>query len=236
MTMGQLGDTLRDRRISLGISLETAEADTKIRARLLEALEAGDYAKLPNPGYVRGYVSSYARYLELDSVPLLAMYRAETGAGRFHDINVPDQKVAARHEQHAVPWRVGVAAALILAVISLCGWLGYRAWRGPSATPPLPSTATTGTPGVTSTPAGAQMFTLKIKVSSNGASTLKATVDGSVAYNGTLTGGDTQTFQVADVAVLQVGKPSQVTVTRNGTKVALPAKAPATITIRANQP
>jgi len=27
-----------------------------------------------------------------------------------------------------------------------------------------------------------------------------------------------------------------VTVTRNGTKVALPAKAPATITIRANQP
>ena len=59
--MGQLGDTLRDRRISLGISLETAENDTKIRARLLEALEAGEYDKLPNPGYVRGYVSSYSR-------------------------------------------------------------------------------------------------------------------------------------------------------------------------------
>ena len=74
--MGQLGDTLRERRMSLGISLETAENDTKIRGRLLKALEDGEYARLPNPGYVRGYVSSYARYLELDPVPLLAMHRA----------------------------------------------------------------------------------------------------------------------------------------------------------------
>ena len=52
--MGQLGDTLRERRMSLGISLETAEDDTKIRARLLKWLEEGEYDRLPNPGYVRG--------------------------------------------------------------------------------------------------------------------------------------------------------------------------------------
>ena len=84
--MGQLGDTLRERRIALGITLEQAEEGTKIRGKLLEALEDGDYGRLPNPGYVRGYISSYARYLELDPVPLLAMYQAETGAGRYHEI------------------------------------------------------------------------------------------------------------------------------------------------------
>ena len=81
----------------------------RIRGKLLAALEDGDYARLPNPGYVRGYVSSYARYLELDPVPLLAMYRAETGAGRYHDINlVPTTCPWPRAvEQHAMPWRVG---------------------------------------------------------------------------------------------------------------------------------
>src|SRR5450759_3528064 len=115
--MGQLGDTLKERRVALGMSLATAEEDTKIRARLLEALETGEYNRLPNPGYVRGYVSSYARYLELDPVPLLAMYRAETGSGRFHDINLPDETVAPRNEQHAVPWRAGMIAFAIVAVL-----------------------------------------------------------------------------------------------------------------------
>ena len=234
--MGQLGDTLRDRRLSLGISLETAEAETKIRARLLGALEAGEYSKLPNPGYVRGYVSSYAKYLELDPVPLLAMYRAETGANRFHDADTPSQTVTARHEQHAVPWRVGVIAALIVAFLAVCGWLGYRAVRGPSKPVPLPSTATTATPGVTQTPNGAQIFTVRVTVSKSGASSLRVSVDGGTAYVGTLTGGQSQTFQVADVAILKIGKPSQVTVTRNGSKIPLPKTAPATVTIKASQP
>ena len=231
--MGQLGDTLRDRRLSLGISLETAEADIRIRGRLLEALENGEYDKLPNPGYVRGYVSSYARYLELDVMPLLAMYRAETGAGRFHEINVAEPTVTARHEQHAIPWRVGVTAFIIVAVLVAGGWIAYRAYRGPSKPPPIPATAQ---PGVTQTPAGAQPFTLKVTVSKNGASSLKALIDGGTAFNGTLAGGQSQTFQVVDAAQLKIGKPSQVTVTRNGTAVALPTKAPATITLKATQP
>ena len=233
--MGQLGDTLRDRRISLGISLETAENDTKIRARQLEALEAGEYSRLPNPGYVRGYVSSYARYLELDPIPLLAMYRAETGSGRFHDINIAEEPVAARHEQHAVPWRVGVVAFAIVALLVAGTWLVYRAVKGPSKPPPIPST-TSASAGITQTPTAAQPFTVKVTVSANGASSLKATVDGGTAYNGTLTGGQSQTFQVTDAAVLKIGKPSQVTVTRNGAKVTLPNTTPATVTLKANQP
>jgi cytoskeleton protein RodZ len=235
--VGQLGDTLRERRVSLGISLETAEDDTKIRGRLIQALEDGDYAKLPNPGYVRGYVSSYARYLELDPIPLLAMYRAETGAGRFHEINIPEHTVTDRHEQHAVPWRVAVIAAVVVALIAAAGWIAYRAFREPTTPPPIPSTS------ATTAPSGAQQkqsldapFAVSVKVAPNSASSLKATVDGSNAYNGTLAAGQTKTFQVTDSVVLRIGRPSRVTVTRDGKKVSLPQTTPAIVTLKADQP
>jgi cytoskeletal protein RodZ len=236
--MGQLGDTLRERRASLGISIETAEQDTKIRARLLEALEAGDYDKLPNAGYVRGYVSSYARYLELDPVPLLAMHRAETGAGRYHEINLGDQQpVARRNEQHAVPWQVALIAFGVVALLALAGWVTYRAVRGPSTPPPIPTTAgATTSPQAHQTQAAAAPFTLTVSVSKNGASAVKVTVDGGVAYNGTLAGGQSKTFTVTDTAVITIGKPSQVSVSRDGKKVEMPASVPAVITLKAGQP
>lgn len=238
--MGQLGDTLRDRRTSLGISLETAEADTKIRGRLLEALEAGEYDKLPNAGYVRGYVSSYARYLELDPIPLLAMHRAETGAGRYHEINLGDQNpVPRRNEQHAVPWRVALIAVGIVVVLAFATWVGYRAVKGPSTPPPLPSTTGAGaasTPEAHQTQAAAPPFTLKVGVSASGASAVKVTVDNGVAYNSTLTGGQSKTFTVTDTAIVRIAKPSQVTVWRNDKKVDMPASVPAVITLKAGQP
>lgn len=233
--MGQLGDTFRERRASLGISLDTAESETRIRKRLLEALEAGDYDKLPNPGYVRGYVSSYARYLELDPIPMLAMYRAETGAGRYHDINIADEPLVRRHEQHAVPWRVGVIAFAIIAVLALLGWATYRAMR-PTTTPPIPATTGSATSkGSTTTQNTVPPFTLKVTASNN-ASTVKVIVNGAIAFDGTLTSGESQTFQVSDTAVVSVGKPSAVTVTRDGKTLQLPNKTPAVLNLKASQP
>lgn len=236
--MGQLGDTLRDRRISLGITLDQAEEHTKIRGKLLEALEAGDYDKLPNPGYVRGYISSYARYLELDTVPLLAMYRSETGAGRYHDMSLPDTAVSPRNEQHAVPWRVGVIVVLVLALLSLAVWAVVKLRTGPEKPPPIPTTPTeetsTVTPGAedsaTQSPAvdpaekpAAKYtpFTVKVVVAAGGASWLDVRVDGKSAYAGSLTGGHSKSFEVNRKAILRIGKPSVVTVYRDGKKVTI---------------
>jgi len=251
--MGQLGDTLKERRSALGISLEQAEDGTKIRAKLLDALETGTYDKLPNPGYVRGYISSYARYLELDTVPLLAMYRAETGAGRFHDINLPDEAVAPRGQQHAVPWKAAVAVVAAIAVLSLGIWLATRLSRGPATPPPIPAIEATttdsssGSKTTTSTesPSGSETtskptaatytpFTVKITVSDNGASWIKATVDGLSAYEGSLTGGQSKEFEVTRTAVIKVGKPSEVTVYRDGKKIEMPTSGSIpTLTLKA---
>ena len=235
--MGQLGDTLRDRRADLGITIEQAEEATRIRGKLLAALEAGDYARLPNPGYVRGYVSSYARFLELDPVPLLAMYRSETGAGRYHDINlVDDEPVVPVGQQHAVPWKAVVIAVSVLALVAVAIWVGMRLTAKPAALAPIPAGTATSTPAGAPAGPGAQATSppsrVKVSVAAGSASALSITLDGKPFYKGSLTDGQAKEFDLTESAVLVISRPSAVTVVQDGAKVKLPTKAPATITLK----
>lgn len=70
--MADIGETLRASREEQGISLEEAEAATRIRARFLEALEENNLDILGGDVYVRGFVRNYAAFLGLDTAPLLA--------------------------------------------------------------------------------------------------------------------------------------------------------------------
>lgn len=238
--MGQLGDTLRERRTALGMSLLQAEEATRIRAKLLDALENGEYDRLPNPGYVRGYVTSYASFLELDSASLLAMYRAETGAGgRSRDIAPAEEAVKPRGQQHAVPINAAVILVVILAVLAVGVWVVVRAVQGPETPPPIPTTGSqtstaTSSPSDAATPPSSdeapaapavsenKPFALKVAVAADGASWIKVTVDGLKAYEGSLTGGQSKEFQVTKTGVVKIGKPSFVTVYRDGKKVPIP--------------
>lgn len=245
--MGALGDTLRERRMALGISLEQAEASTRIRARLLEALEKGEYDRLPAPGYVRGYVSSYSRFLELDPLPLLALYKSESGTHGPQDLDLPQirEAVVPSAQQHALPWRAGIAALLIVALLSLSIWAVTRMWRGPEPTPPEPSVPiqTTETAEPTETPSASPAtqpasellpFTLEVRVSAEGASWLRITVDDLKAYEGVLTGGQSKTFEVSDSASVRIGKPDLVTVLRDGEPVDLPGGDTPTVKLKAS--
>lgn len=69
-----LGAWLRQRREELGISLEQAEADTRIRTNYLEALETENFELLPDPIVGRGFLRNYAVYLELDLQEASARY------------------------------------------------------------------------------------------------------------------------------------------------------------------
>ena len=73
----RIGSALMSRRIELGISLEQAARDTNIRARMLEALESGDYSQYPPRGHAIGMLSSYARYLDLDSAAIVEAFDNE---------------------------------------------------------------------------------------------------------------------------------------------------------------
>lgn len=78
--MAGIGTTLRDARLSRGLSIERVAQETRISARFIDALETEQFHLLPAPVYVRGFLRSYANYLRIDPAPLLA--RLDTGGGR----------------------------------------------------------------------------------------------------------------------------------------------------------
>jgi cytoskeletal protein RodZ len=236
--VGKLGDTLRERRSALGITLEQVEQATHIRARLLQALEEGNYDRLPNPGYVRGYISSYARFLELDPIPLLNMYKAETGAGPQPKFDLPQTReaVAPTGQQHVVPRKGAFIFVLVVALIALAVWAVTRFWPGTEPTlpepstidKPVPTTTPTTEPSETTEPAKvpepqpeAQPFTLTVRTSDTGASWLRITVDGKPAYEGVLTAGQSKEFEVSDKASVRIGRPDSVTVLKDGKAVTI---------------
>ena len=62
--MEGLGDALREAREHHDITLDEAEAATKVRKPFLAALEAERFDLLPARVYTQGFVQLYARYLK----------------------------------------------------------------------------------------------------------------------------------------------------------------------------
>jgi cytoskeleton protein RodZ len=71
----QIGEVLRSTRSRLEVDIYTAERETKIRRKYLEALENEDWDVLPGPTYVKGFLRTYAGYLGLDADALVDEYR-----------------------------------------------------------------------------------------------------------------------------------------------------------------
>jgi cytoskeletal protein RodZ len=63
-------------RTDRGISLESIAAATKLSVRQLEAIEAGDFKRLPGGIYNTNYIRQYAKAIEFDEANLLAAYHS----------------------------------------------------------------------------------------------------------------------------------------------------------------
>jgi len=61
-----LGDIMRGERATMGKSLLDVQRELKIKATYISAIENSDPSAFDTPGFVAGYVRSYARYLGLD--------------------------------------------------------------------------------------------------------------------------------------------------------------------------
>lgn len=66
----QLGQLLRQTREQNLLSIGNVSEHLKLPARQVEALENADFGKLPEPVFVRGFLRSYGRYLNLDETVL----------------------------------------------------------------------------------------------------------------------------------------------------------------------
>jgi cytoskeletal protein RodZ len=138
--MFEIGATLREARERRQLTWEQVEADTKIRAKYLRALEEEEFDSLPSGTYVRGFLRAYASYLGLDGRLFVDEYASRFGTR--HD----DELFRRRRERPMTQPRESSSAVLValIAVVAI-GVLFFVAWRfGPGeATPPAPSVVTT---------------------------------------------------------------------------------------------
>ncbi|HWB86398.1 MAG TPA: helix-turn-helix transcriptional regulator [Bryobacteraceae bacterium] len=67
-------------RRNRGISLEQIAQSTKISLRSLDAIERGDFRKLPGGIYNTSYIRQYARAIDYDEGAILAFYQKATAA------------------------------------------------------------------------------------------------------------------------------------------------------------
>ena len=64
--MKEIGDKLKEARESMGISIEEAAADLKIRPNQIESIEDGDKEAFKDIFYLKMFVKNYSKYLGLD--------------------------------------------------------------------------------------------------------------------------------------------------------------------------
>lgn len=81
--MKKLGEILQEERQAQNIKIEDVAQILLTKKEVVEALERGDWSRLPEPTYVKGFIKSYANLLGIDPIRLIALYRAEYDERKF---------------------------------------------------------------------------------------------------------------------------------------------------------
>src|SRR6056297_719486 len=80
----RLGDLMRGERATLGKSLLDVERELRIKAAYVAAIENADPDAFDTPGFIPGYVRSYARYLGMDPDRAFQAFCSESGFSTAH--------------------------------------------------------------------------------------------------------------------------------------------------------
>lgn len=116
--MDSIGDFFRQVRETKGLTVDEVASKTRIRADFVRAIEEGNYARLPDQVFARGFVRSYARSLGLDEED--ALQRFVQSAGSYYDRQNERERLKQKQEEEdrrrrASRKAVGIAIAVAVA-------------------------------------------------------------------------------------------------------------------------
>ena len=83
----RLGDLMRGERATMGKSLLDVQRELKIKASYIAAIENADPVAFDTPGFIAGYVRSYARYLHMDPDWAFDTFCRESGFATAHGMS-----------------------------------------------------------------------------------------------------------------------------------------------------
>ncbi len=83
----RLGDQMRGERATMGKSLLDVQRELRIKANYIAAIENADPDAFDTPGFIAGYVRSYARYLGMNPDETFAAFCKESGFEVAHGMS-----------------------------------------------------------------------------------------------------------------------------------------------------
>lgn len=241
--MFEIGNTLREARLRRGLDILDCEAETKIRAKYLRAMEEEQFDLMPSPTYVRGFLRTYADFLDLDGRLVLDEYESRFGAYSLsaEGGGRPPRSDAAAPRRPSEPPRRGrprkrrrtelqllwLAIGGVMAV-ALIIWLGVGqsdtttpAPQVATSAPTTPTTPAVSEPDTAATEAPVLPKRTKIVLAGTGVNGCWVQVrsrnaDGRIVFEQILTPGTSKTFRVAEGIWVNASNPAELSVTVGG--------------------
>lgn len=241
--MFEIGSSLRDARVRQGLDLPQLEADTKIRAKYLKALEEERFDLLPGDAYVKGFLRTYAERLGLDGQLYVDEYNSRFSLSEepVHAARPRRRSRRSRLEAQAV--LLALAGIVAVTVLVIAAWqIGSSSEAEPerpgsSASAETVPEEVTPAPVTTGEPPAEPVTLASLTVSAaHGASVVEArrgSATGTLLFEGTLARGESQLFEAKRIW-LRIGKSQNVELELNGESVPLPGSGPAVLVVTAS--
>ncbi len=127
---------LAAQRERAGLSVTDIAATLRLHPNQVRAIEQEDLARLPALAYVRGFIRSYARVLNVDPEPLLSDLNAKLAPVRESVVDGMAADFAAARaagrERMFPQWAIGIALVILIAL----GVIGWQTTLQPAPAPP----------------------------------------------------------------------------------------------------
>jgi cytoskeleton protein RodZ len=151
MTSGRAGSSWKDRRESLGKSIDQASIELRISRRYLVGIEEGKFKDWPERVFSIGFIRSYAKYLSQDPGPVIAEYEQSVGSRTESEMAAQLRPGWIERERERGSRRATytLAAGGVLLAGVILAWLTLRTERIPLPPPALaPDVALSPPPAV----------------------------------------------------------------------------------------
>lgn len=119
-----LGSLLREARLKRNATQQDVSNSLRYSVKQIDALENNALEALPDAMMTRGFIRSYAKYLEIDAEPLLASYRATLGDDPQKVISVKSSMRPVALTKETLPW-LNYTLATIVVLLFLLAWIAY---------------------------------------------------------------------------------------------------------------
>lgn len=243
--MFEIGNSLREARLRRRLDFRELEQATKIRSKYLRALEDEDFDTLPAQTYVRGFLRTYAEYLDLDGGLFVDEYNSRFATGESRPPAGPRRSEGRRRSHGRIETNLVVfvlTAILVLTALVIAAWrFSSSPLEEPGAKPrrtqQLPRSAPAARPTPTVAEPTVERASLVVRAA-RGNCWLEVH-DASrkpwkLLYQGTLEEGQVQRFRTRKIWI-NAGVPENLAVTLNGRPVSFGSGGkPVVVVVTAN--